>query len=95
MDDINNMNKMRHYHLAFNQASISTKDANTYINLLSEDTLNYITSHSFNKRLIKPIMKIAQEKLEKQDSSQEFDKIVNTIIHDKKEMLVLMNTFCS
>ena len=94
LNDLNNMNKLRHYYLAFSQGDISKKDAEYYIRLLSEDTLNYISHRSFNKRLIKPIMRMAQKTMEEQEILQEFDIIVNTILNDKREMFVLMNTFC-
>lgn len=88
------MNKTGHYHLAFRQGSIDRKDADLYIRLLSEETLDYITSSSFDKRLLRPVMRMAWRTMEKQKTPQDFDEIVNAILSDKKEMFVLMNTFC-
>lgn len=88
------MDKIQYYHLAFQQGNVERKDAEIYIRLLSEETLNYITNNSFDRRLLRPLMRTAQKTMEKQDLMQEFDVIVNSILHDKKEMFVLMNTFC-
>lgn len=85
---------MRHYHLAFRQGDIDIRDAELYIRLLSAETLNYITSSSFDKRLLRPIMRMAWRTMEKQETHQEFNEIVNAILNDKKEMFLLMNTFC-
>ncbi len=88
------MDKMRHYRLAFRQGCIDIRDAELYIKLLSAKTLDYITSSSFDKRLLRPIMRMAWRTMEKQEIPQEFDEIVNEILNDKKEMFLLMNTFC-
>lgn len=98
MENLQNIdvNKIRHYHLAFSQARIDRNDADYYIRLLSEDTLNYITNNSFDRKLLRPLMRTALKTIEKEneDILEEFDNTVNTIIHDKREMFVLMNTFC-
>jgi len=88
------MEKTQHYRLAFQQGNIEKKDAEIYIRLLSEETLNYITNNSFDRRLLRPLMRAAQKTMEKQNPMQELDVIVNSILHDKREMFLLMNTFC-
>lgn len=88
------MEKTQHYRLSFQQGNIEKKDAEIYIRLLSEETLNYITNNSFDRRLLRPLMRAAQKTMEKQNPMQELDVIVNSILHDKREMFLLMNTFC-
>lgn len=59
------------YLLAFRQGAIGDREAQIYMKLLKKDTLDYITHISFDRRLLKPIMKIAWEKLEETNAVQE------------------------
>lgn len=88
------MDKMEYYCLAFKQGNISDKDTERYIRFLSEETLHYITDHSFDRKLIKPIMKMAWIIMEKEEKPRDFDAIVKEILRDKREMFILMSEFC-
>ena len=90
------MEKELHYFLALKQGAISHADAQKYIKLLEESTLNRITHMDFDRRLIKPILKMAWEKNEKSlsDFPCGFNCTVNNILDDKKLMFKLMRYYC-
>lgn len=87
------MDKEMHYRMAFMQGGVQTQDAEKYIEILQEETLNRISGLSFDRRLIKPIMEVALKETE-QNPGMEFDDAVNGIIKNKVRMLTFMQKFC-
>lgn len=87
------MDRQMHYRMAFRQGGVPHDEADQYINNLDETTLNKITALSFDRRLIKPIMEVASEEVEKNPDTG-FNDIVSSILCNKIRMFTFMRQFC-
>lgn len=84
------MERNIHYRLAFAQGGISSDETELYMSCLSKETLDFITRHDFDRRLLKPLLRSAQG-LEKDIQKMDYNMAVNKVLQDKKKMFMLMN----
>lgn len=87
------MEKEEYYKLAFRQGAIIKEEAQKYIALLPEDTLDRITHLNFDRQLLKPIMEMAWKEMEK-SGLMDFNYFVTNIINNKNRMFKLMSQYC-
>lgn len=82
-----------HYRMAFRQGGVANEEADQYINCLEKDVLDKITALSFDRRLIKPILEVASEEVER-NSDVTLNEIVEEILGNKVRMFAFMRQFC-
>lgn len=79
-----------HYRLAFAQGGIPKEQTELYMKCLSKETLDFITRHDFDRKLLKPLLRAAQGK-ENDILTMDYNMAVNRILQDKQKMFALMN----
>lgn len=87
------MDRDLHYSMVMKAGCIPPEEAKKYISELGEHTLNQITSLSFDRRLIKPILERATEEAQ-ESGDMGLDEAVNNILNNKKRMLSFMSRYC-
>lgn len=93
------MKREDYFFLALKQGGVGKKDAETIMQGLTKETLNRITQNEFDRRLIRPVLRRADQLLENicMDDKCEImnlEKAVNQVLDNKKEMFILMKEYC-